>query len=285
MAESLQHKLDRVRSPRVHITYDVETGGAIEMKELPFVVGILADLSGQPEVPLPRLKERKFVEIDRDNFDEVLKGMKPRLALRVDNTLADDEKQHSGSSCASRVWTTFTRSRSHSRSRRCASSWRCASVWPICSPRPTATTYSATNTYTRSSPTPSCCTRSAISRAWQARRVPPRPPQRRHRHECNAGTRPDRHRRRDPRRSRPAGADHQRRPDGRDDEQREPRCQIATLVDEVLKGEARVSRDSGIDHHGPHRRHRRPAVAAVECHPARPGLSAGAHATERSATT
>ena len=90
MAESLQHKLDRVRSPRVHITYDVETGGAIEMKELPFVVGILADLSGQPEVPLPRLKERKFVEIDRDNFDEVLKGMKPRLALRVDNTLADD---------------------------------------------------------------------------------------------------------------------------------------------------------------------------------------------------
>lgn len=91
MVESLQHKLDRVRSPRVHITYDVETGGAIEMKELPFVMGILADLSGKPEEPLPRLRDRKFVEIDRDNFNEVLKGMKPRLAYRVDNRLADDD--------------------------------------------------------------------------------------------------------------------------------------------------------------------------------------------------
>jgi type VI secretion system protein ImpB len=89
--ESTQHKLDRVRSPRVHITYDVEIGDAIEMKELPFVMGVLADLSGKPDAPLPRLRDRKFVEIDRDNFNDVLKGMKPRLAFRVDNKLTDDD--------------------------------------------------------------------------------------------------------------------------------------------------------------------------------------------------
>jgi type VI secretion system protein ImpB len=91
--ESVQHKLDRVRPPRVHITYDVELGGAIELKELPFVVGVLGDFSGKPEQPLPRVKDRKFVEIDRDNFDQVLAGMKPRLALRVDNKLANDESK------------------------------------------------------------------------------------------------------------------------------------------------------------------------------------------------
>ncbi|MEN6320481.1 MAG: type VI secretion system contractile sheath small subunit [Syntrophaceae bacterium] len=85
--ESLQHKLDRVRAPRVQITYDVEVGDAIEMKEIPFVVGVLADLSGKPEDPLPRLKDRKFIEIDRDNFNKVLEGMKPRLAYQVDNKL------------------------------------------------------------------------------------------------------------------------------------------------------------------------------------------------------
>jgi len=85
--ESLQHKLDRVRAPRVQITYDVEVGDAIEMKEIPFVVGVLADLSGKPEDPLPRLKDRKFIEIDRDNFNKVLEGMKPRLAFQVDNKL------------------------------------------------------------------------------------------------------------------------------------------------------------------------------------------------------
>lgn len=89
--ESTQHKLDRVRAPRVQITYDVETDGAIEMKELPFVVGVLSDLSGKPEEPLPRLKDRKFVEIDRDNFDAVMAGMKPRLAHRVDNKLTNDD--------------------------------------------------------------------------------------------------------------------------------------------------------------------------------------------------
>ncbi|MBI1745333.1 MAG: type VI secretion system contractile sheath small subunit [Acidobacteria bacterium] len=88
--ESTQHKLDRVRSPRVHITYDVEIGGAIELKELPFVIGVLGDYSGKPEQPLPRLKDRKFIEIDRDNFNQVLAGMKPRLSYRVDNKLTND---------------------------------------------------------------------------------------------------------------------------------------------------------------------------------------------------
>lgn len=89
--ESIHKKLGRVRPPRVQITYEVETGGSIQMKELPFVVGVLADLSGQPAEPLPRLRDRKFVEIDRDNFDAVLKGMKPRLAYRVDNKLTGDD--------------------------------------------------------------------------------------------------------------------------------------------------------------------------------------------------
>lgn len=88
--ESRQHTLDRVRSPRVHITYDVEIGDAIEMKEIPFVVGVLADLVGKPEEPLPKLKDRKFIEIDRDNFNNVMEGMAPRLAYRVDNRLAGD---------------------------------------------------------------------------------------------------------------------------------------------------------------------------------------------------
>ena len=90
MPESTQHKLDRVRPPRVQITYDVEIGDAIVMKELPFVVGIMADLSGKPEAPLPPLKERKYVEIDRDNFNDIMKSIAPRLALSVKNTLADD---------------------------------------------------------------------------------------------------------------------------------------------------------------------------------------------------
>jgi type VI secretion system protein ImpB len=88
--ESLQHKLDRVRPPRVQITYDVEVGGAIELKELPFVVGVMGDFVGKPEEPLPALKNRKFVEIDPDNFNQVLSGMKPRLAYTIDNKLQDD---------------------------------------------------------------------------------------------------------------------------------------------------------------------------------------------------
>ncbi len=88
--ESLQHKLDRVRPPRVQITYDVEVGGAIELKELPFVVGVMGDFVGKPEEPLPALKNRKFVEIDPDNFNQVMAGMKPRLAYSIENKLQDD---------------------------------------------------------------------------------------------------------------------------------------------------------------------------------------------------
>jgi type VI secretion system protein ImpB len=88
--QSAQHKLDRVRPPRVQITYDVEVGGAIEIKELPFVVGVLGDFTGQPQEPLPRLKDRKFVEVNPDNFDSVLEGMKPHLSFAVENKLSED---------------------------------------------------------------------------------------------------------------------------------------------------------------------------------------------------
>lgn len=84
---SITKKLGRVRPPRVHITYDVETGGAIEKKEIPFVAGVFADLSGQPDKPLSRVKDRKFTEIDRDNFDQVMAKQEPRLAFKVDNKL------------------------------------------------------------------------------------------------------------------------------------------------------------------------------------------------------
>jgi type VI secretion system protein ImpB len=93
MPESTQKKLSRIRPPRVQITYDVEIGDAIQMKELPFVVGIMADLSGKPAEALPKLKDRKLVEIDRDNFNDVLASCAPRLALRVDNKLAKDDSK------------------------------------------------------------------------------------------------------------------------------------------------------------------------------------------------
>lgn len=91
MAESTQHKLDRVRPPRVQITYDVETGDAIEKKELPLIVGVLSDLSG--DQGKPPLKDRTFTEIDRDNFDDVLGSINPELNFRVDNKLTDDDDQ------------------------------------------------------------------------------------------------------------------------------------------------------------------------------------------------
>ena len=88
--ESTQHKLDRVRAPRVQLTYDVEIGDAIEKKELPFVAGVVGDFTGNPEEPLGKLKDRKFVNVDKDNFDDVLKGIKPRLQYQADNTLKGD---------------------------------------------------------------------------------------------------------------------------------------------------------------------------------------------------
>jgi len=89
--ESQQKKVGRVRPPRVQITYDVQVGDAIEKRDLPFVVGVLADLSGMPEKPLPPIAKRKFVSIDRDNVNDVMKKIGPRLAFKVPNRLNEDD--------------------------------------------------------------------------------------------------------------------------------------------------------------------------------------------------
>ena len=88
--DSIQKRLDKVRPPRVQLTYDVEVGDAIEQKEVPFVVGVLGDFTGQPnpDKPLPKIKDRKFVKVDLDNFDEVMKGMAPTATYRVKNRLS-----------------------------------------------------------------------------------------------------------------------------------------------------------------------------------------------------
>jgi type VI secretion system protein ImpB len=90
--ESVNKKLERVRPPRVHISYDVEVGNAIELKELPFVMGVFGDFTGQPVDPLPALKQRKFVEINPDNFDDVLASMKPHLRFAVENKLSEESE-------------------------------------------------------------------------------------------------------------------------------------------------------------------------------------------------
>lgn len=88
--DSVQQRLGRIRPPRVQLTYDVEVGGAIEQKEIPFVVGVMGDFSGQtdPGQPLAKLKDRSFVQVDLDNFDEVLAGMAPGARFRVPNKLS-----------------------------------------------------------------------------------------------------------------------------------------------------------------------------------------------------
>ncbi|MCS6210098.1 type VI secretion system contractile sheath small subunit [Shewanella baltica] len=91
--ESIHSKLSRVRKPRVHITYDVETEGASVKKELPFVVGVMGDFAGHNTEALKPLKDRRFVQIDRDNFDDVLRRMNPKLNFKVDNKLANDDSQ------------------------------------------------------------------------------------------------------------------------------------------------------------------------------------------------
>lgn len=90
MGASIHKKLERVRKPRVHITYEVETNGAMVVKELPFVMGVLGDFSGNPTKPLAGLKDRKFIQIDRDNFNDVMARMTPGLNMKVENTLAAD---------------------------------------------------------------------------------------------------------------------------------------------------------------------------------------------------
>ncbi len=88
--DSTQKRLQKIRPPRVQLTYDVEKGDAIEQKELPFVVGVLGDFSGNPEQPLAKVKDRKFVNVDLDNFDDVLEGMAPRVTYRVPNKISDE---------------------------------------------------------------------------------------------------------------------------------------------------------------------------------------------------
>lgn len=95
MSASIHDKLSRVRKPRVHITYQVETEGAELERELPFVVGVLGDFSGDPTQPLRPMSERKFIQIDRDNFNDVMARMTPGLNLKVDNKLAEDGSQMS----------------------------------------------------------------------------------------------------------------------------------------------------------------------------------------------
>jgi type VI secretion system protein ImpB len=87
---SIHDKLERVRKPRVHITYQVETEGAVVEKELPFVMGVLGDFSGNPTEPLKPLKDRKFIQIDRDNFNDIMGRMTPGLNIKVENTLKKD---------------------------------------------------------------------------------------------------------------------------------------------------------------------------------------------------
>lgn len=87
---SIHDKLSRVRKPRVHLTYDVETEGAMVSKELPFIVGVMGDFSGDPTEPLKPLKDRRFIQIDRDNFNDVMAKMTPGLQMKVENTLAGD---------------------------------------------------------------------------------------------------------------------------------------------------------------------------------------------------
>jgi type VI secretion system protein ImpB len=93
MSASIHSKLDRVRKPRVHITYDVETEGAAIVRELPFVMGVMGDFSGDPTAPLQPMSDRKFVQIDRDNFNDVMARMTPGLKLKVDNKLSEDGGQ------------------------------------------------------------------------------------------------------------------------------------------------------------------------------------------------
>lgn len=88
--ESIQKKLTRVRPPRVQISYDVHVGDAIEIKELPFVLGVMGDFTGQPTGDVKRLKDRRFVDVNPDNFDAVLEEMRPHLAYSVENKLSED---------------------------------------------------------------------------------------------------------------------------------------------------------------------------------------------------
>jgi type VI secretion system protein ImpB len=131
MAKSAQHTLDRVRRPRVQITYDVQVGDAMKTVELPFVVGVMADLSGQPKEALKPLKERKFVAIDRDNFNDVLAKQAPRLAMKVQNRLSEEDTKLAVELNFKNI-DDFEPARSPSKSARSTSCSRCARSSPSC---------------------------------------------------------------------------------------------------------------------------------------------------------
>lgn len=90
MSESIHDKLKKVRKPRVHITYDVETNGTLVEKEIPFVMGVMGDYSGDNIEGKKSLKDRKFSQIDRDNFNEIMSKINPQLKLKVENLLEND---------------------------------------------------------------------------------------------------------------------------------------------------------------------------------------------------
>ncbi|WP_425919134.1 type VI secretion system contractile sheath small subunit [Acinetobacter sp. TSRC1-2] len=88
--ESVQKKLQRIRPPRVQLTYDVEVGDSKEIKELPFVIGVLGDFSAASELEKTKLKDKKFINVDLDNIDEVMESLAPRANFQVENTLTED---------------------------------------------------------------------------------------------------------------------------------------------------------------------------------------------------
>lgn len=91
--ESTQKKIARDRAPRVQISYDVEMGDAIETKELPFVLGVMGDYTGHQKDGIPKMKDRKFVQVDGENLDDVMKGLSPRLVIRVDNKIKNNDSE------------------------------------------------------------------------------------------------------------------------------------------------------------------------------------------------
>lgn len=95
MSDSIHDKLKRVRKPRVHITYDLETNGAIVEKEIPFVMGVMGDYSGDNADNKKTLKERKFSQIDRDNFNDIMSKVNPQLRMKVENMLEGDGSEMS----------------------------------------------------------------------------------------------------------------------------------------------------------------------------------------------
>ena len=145
--DSVQQRLQKVRPPRVQLTYEVERGDAIEQKELPFVAGVIGDFSGNPEEALPKLKDRKFVNVDLDNFDDVMQGMAPRAVYRVPNKLSE-----SGGEFAVELkfksLEDFRPSPSFSKSSRCASCSKRAPSWPTCATSLPATKNSRTSSTT-----------------------------------------------------------------------------------------------------------------------------------------